>query len=125
MLRALLEEIATADMVTGHNLLRFDLKVIVAECMRLDLPVPRRLFVQDTMRLLRGKGFKKGQDNLLELLTNEKKLDLNWQAWQHAYEEKGWETVKERATSDVLSHKLLREELLKRRWLKPPVWWTP
>ena len=125
MLAELLEQIRRADMVTGHNLLRFDLKVIVAECMRLDLPVPRRLLVQDTMKMLRGKGFKKGQDNLLALLDAGKKLDLNWQEWQHAYEETNWQTVKDRCESDVLSHKTLREKMLARKWLKPPVWWTP
>lgn len=126
MLGPLLAAIECADMVTGHNLLRFDLPCLAAECMRLDLqPVGRKL-VQDTMRLARSKGFKKGQDNLTELLDVPiKKLSLSWQGWQHAYEEEDWKTVRERAESDVLAHKQLRLKLIERGLLKEPVYWRP
>lgn len=126
MLVPLLEAISEAEMLTGHNLLRFDLPVLASECMRLGLPVVGRRLVQDTMRLKRSKGFKKGQDNLIELLgTQTQKIPLSWQGWQLAYEEKGWYGIKERAAADVRGHKEIRDELLKRKWLKPPVWWTP
>lgn len=126
MLAPLLEAIAEADMVTGHNLLRFDLPIVSAECMRLGLPTLGEVLVQDTMRLVRTKGFKKGQDNLSALVeVPEPKLTLSWQEWQLAYEEKGWETVKERCRSDVRAHKMMRERLLERGWLKPPRMWSP
>jgi hypothetical protein len=124
MLMPLLEEIAKADMVTGHNLERFDLPVINAECMRLDLEPISNVLVQDTMRVYRAKGFKKGQDNLGRLFRIEnEKLSLDWQAWQDAYDEDGWETVRQRAESDVAMHKEMRLEMLRRDLLKPPRPW--
>jgi DNA polymerase elongation subunit (family B) len=124
MLKPLLEAIGKADMVTGHNIIRFDLPVINAEAMRLGLPPIREKRVQDTIRFIRSKGFKKGQDVLGSLLRlNQEKLSLNWQDWQDAYDDYGWKTVRQRAESDVLMHKELRAELLNLDILKPPTLW--
>jgi DNA polymerase elongation subunit (family B) len=124
MLNELLTEINQADMLTGHNIARFDLPVINAEAMRLGLEPIRKALVQDTMKVLRAKGFKKGQDNLGRLFnTTEQKLALDWQAWQDAYDEDGWKTIRRRAESDVLMHKQLRAKLLERGYLKPPQTW--
>lgn len=124
MLAPLLEAIAEADMLTGHNILRFDLPVINAECMRLGLEPIREKRVQDTMRLARAKGFKKGQDNLETLFrTRQQKLALNWQEWQDAYDEEDWKTIRDRAETDVIGHKQIRQELIERKLLKPPVTW--
>ena len=124
MLRPLLREIAAADMLTGHNIARFDLPIINAECMRLGLDPIRSAHIQDTMRLVRSKGFKKGQDNLGVLLkTLEQKLDLNWQEWQDAYDQDGWENIRRRCESDVVMHKEVRARLLELDLLKPPTHW--
>lgn len=124
MLAPLLAAIAEADMLTGHNILRFDLPVINAECMRLGLEPIREKRVQDTMRLARAKGFKKGQDNLETLFqTRQQKLALNWQEWQDAYDEEGWKTIRDRAETDVIGHKEIRQKLLARGLLKPPLMW--
>jgi len=126
MLEPLLQAIDEADMVTGHNLLRFDLPVLNSECLRLGFPSLRGILVQDTMRLVRTKGFKKGQDNIASLVKVPiNKLSLSWQQWQDAYEEPGWETVIERCKSDIASHKLMRQEMLERGWLKSPIKWNP
>ena len=126
MLEPLIESILEADIVTGHNLLRFDLPILNAECLRLGMPSLTRLLVQDTMKIVKTKGFKKGQDNLVALTDVPlRKLALSWQEWQDAYEEKGWKTVVERCVSDVLGHKMLRQEMLDRGWLKPPIPWRP
>ena len=126
MLEPLLQAISEADMVTGHNLIRFDLPLLNAECLRLGLPSLRSVLVQDTMRLVRTKGFKKGQDNISYLLDVPiNKLSLSWQQWQDAYEEKGWATVVERCKSDVAGHKLMRQEMLDRGWLRAPTRWAP
>ena len=124
MLIPLLAAIAEADMVTGHNLERFDLPVLNTECMRLGLTPVTSVLVQDTMRVFRSKGFKKGQDNLGRLfkLENEK-MPLDWQAWQDGYDESGWETIRQRAESDVLMHKELRIEMLRRDLLRQPRVW--
>lgn len=124
MLQCLLEEIEKADVLTGHNIARFDLPIINAECMRLGLEPIRSCVVQDTMRLVRSKGFKKGQDNLGRLLRiRNEKLALDWQAWQDAYDEDGWQTIRDRAMSDVVMHKELREKLLDLGYLKDPIRW--
>lgn len=143
MLAPLLEAIRQADYVTGHNLERFDLPVINAECMRLDLPPIREVVVQDTMRVFRSKGFKKGQDNLGRLYRlTEQKMALDWQAWQDGYDEVGdlgdgnldhllhpnnddtvWKTIRHRAVSDVEMHKELRLAMIDRDVLKKPRPW--
>lgn len=126
MLLPLLEAISEATMVTGHNLLRFDLPVINSECLRLGLPTLGAVLVQDTIRLKRTKGFKKGQDNLGRLLkTLQQKESMDWQAWEEAYEEDGWPLVESRAKTDVIQHKQIREQMLERDWLKPPTLWRP
>jgi DNA polymerase elongation subunit (family B) len=124
MLKPLLKAIDEADMVTGHNIARFDLPVLNAEAMRLGLPPIRRVVVQDTIKLVRSKGFKKGQDVLMrQNRVSAEKLALDWQAWQDAYDEPGWPTIRERCESDVLGHKKLREQLVEKDHLKPPRVW--
>ena len=124
MLAALLEKIRSADMLVGQNIEWFDLPIINAECMRLGLEPIRSALVQDTKRLFRSKGFKKGQDNLCELFdTEEKKMSLNWQQWGDAYDENGWQTIRDRCESDVRANKQLRLKLLAAGYLRPPREW--
>ena len=124
MLAELLEQIRKADMLVGQNIEWFDLPIINAECMRLGLNPIRSVLVQDTKRLYRSKGFKKGQDNLCELFeTEEKKLSLNWQQWQEAYDQDGWKTIRERCESDVRANKQLRQKLLNAGYLRSPREW--
>jgi hypothetical protein len=126
MLKPLLEQIVTADMVTGHNIWRFDLPIVNAEAMRLGLQPIGQKMVQDTMWLHRTKGLKKGQDNLGGLMPVEReKLSLDWQSWQDAYDEDGWLTVRRRCESDVLMHKQLRGALVEQGYLRPPRLWRP
>jgi len=125
-LKPLLKAMEEADVWTGHNLRRFDIPVLVAEAMKLDLPVPTATLVQDTMRVPRGKGFKKGQDNLGTLLKAPlRKRSLNYQEWMEAYAERSLDTVKERVVGDVLQHMQIREKMMARGWLAHPRMWTP
>ncbi len=125
MMRPFLAAVREADMLTGHNIKRHDLRVINAECMRLGFDPLPPLLLQDTMRLPPSKGFKKGQDNLSELLeVPAEKMTLSWQGWDKAYSEEGWPMVKERCRSDVAQNKLLRVALLERGWLGDPVRWN-
>lgn len=126
MLEPLLKAIDEADMITGHNLIRFDLPILNSECLRLGFPSLKGMLVQDTMRFVKTKGFKKGQDNISALIEVPiHKLSLSWQQWQEAYAEKGWSTVVERCKSDVASHKIMRQEMLDRGWLRSPIRWIP
>lgn len=126
MVSRFLKEYDKADMVTGHNLIRFDLPVLNAECLRLGLPSLGPKLVQDTMKIVKTKGLKKGQDNLGQLfqLPAEKQA-MTWQQWQDGYEESDWKTIKSRAASDVLQHKLMRQEMIERSWLRSPIVWKP
>jgi DNA polymerase elongation subunit (family B) len=125
MLKPLIKALNKADMWTGHNLWNFDIPVLVAECQRLGLPLPKSgVLVQDTIKMVHAKGFKKGQDNLGQLFKLPiDKLPLSWQQWQDGYDEKGWQLIRERCETDVLQHKLLREEMIKRGWLQSPKRW--
>jgi len=115
-----------ADMVTGHNLLRHDLPLLNAECMRLGLAKPKAKLVLDTMRLGKTKGFKKGQDNIGGLLkTQQEKQAMDYQAWEYAYEDPTWQRVIDRAESDVVMHKEIVSKMRERGWLKAPVVWNP
>ena len=112
-----------ADMVTGHNLIRHDLPLLKSECLLLGVEPPQPKLVQDTMRLGRTKGLKKGLDNLAGMLkTQEEKQAMDWAAWEAAYEDPTWQKVIDRCESDVRLHKEVRAEMLRRGgWLTPPV----
>ena len=125
-LRPLRDLLCEADIVTGHNILRFDLRVVNANFMRFGLDPLPELRVQDTMRLPKTKGFKKGQDNIGDLLQIPiHKLPLNHQQWDQAYREPGWPTVLDRCVTDVEQHVLIREAMLERGWLGEPRTWRP
>ncbi len=125
-LEPLRDKLCEADVLTGHNIIRFDLRVLNANFMRFGLdPLPPRRVI-DTIRLPKTKGLKKGQDNLGVLFgTDLHKLPLNHQEWDQAYREKGWPIVKERCAGDVAQHKLILEEMQARGWTASPVLWRP
>lgn len=134
MFKEFLRSYEQADMVTGHNLIRFDLPVLNADLLRRDYEPLGKILVQDTIGLVRTKGFKKGQENLAELLRiPAKKQSMDWQAWDDAYEwdnliegsKVTWDLIRRRCESDVIQHKLLREQMLERGWLKPAKEWKP
>ena len=126
MLKRFRRELDKATMVTGHNLLRFDLPVLNADLIRLGLPPLGPVRVQDTIRIVRTKGLKKGLDNLSGMLkTLAKKEAKDWQEWEDAYAVPGWPEVVSRARSDVALHKEVRELMLERGLVKAPVTWRP
>jgi len=121
----LLAAIEAADVVTGHNIIRYDLPVLNGECMKVGLPVLKPTMAQDTMKIPRAR-FKKGMDNVSHSLgVREEKLPLSWAEWAAAYAEPGLETVKERCASDVLMHVQMRERMREEGWLRSPRLWKP
>lgn len=126
LLAAFREVYEEADIVTGHNVIRFDLPILNSEFLRANSRSLGPKLVQDTMKIVKTKGFKKGQDNIGKLLRlSVDKMPLSWQEWQDAYEEDGWQTAIERCASDVIQHKQMRQAMLERDWLKPPTYWRP
>ena len=124
MLEPLLKAISEADMLIGHNIIRFDLPILNAECLRLGLPPLKPILVHDTMGLVKTKGFKKGQDVLSGVLgVSAEKQAMNWHQWQAAYAEDGWKSIKSRCASDVVQHKQMYAEI--KGWLKQPKVWKP
>lgn len=125
-LEPLVALVREAGVVTGHNILRFDLPVLQADVMRVGLPSLPPVLAQDTIRLPRSKGFKKGQDVLASMLdVREEKLPLHWGAWAAAYAEDSLATVKDRVVGDVRQHMQLREAMRDRGWLTAPRVWKP
>ena len=123
-LNPLFDMIAEADVLTGHNIIRFDLPVLNAECLLLGLPTIGAKLVQDTIRLPKSKGFKKGQDNVSHALgVKEEKMPLSWAKWEAAYAEPDLTTIKERCASDVLMHIQMRQKMIERGILGAPRMW--
>lgn len=123
-LAPLLEVLRSASVLTGHNIRRFDLRVINTSAVRLELEPIRRTFTHDTMRInVQTKGLKKGQDNWSTRLKVMEKKAMNFEEWAVAYGESDHAMVRERVSSDVLSHIQIREKLLKRGLLPAPRLW--
>jgi hypothetical protein len=108
-----LEEFNKADVVTGHNVLRFDLPVLNAESILCGLGKLPPVAVHDTMKLPKTKGLKKGLDNLgLMLEVEGEKQAMSWGQWDNAYEVDGWPEVISRCESDVIMHKQIRQAMI-------------
>ena len=123
-LEPIVQAVRDADVVTGHNVLRFDLPVLNADCMRVGLPPLGPVLVQDTIRLPKSKGFKKGQDVLSGLLGVElEKLPLNWWQWAQGYADNDHAVIRERVMRDVRQHLQLRAAMQDRGWLMAPRMW--
>lgn len=125
VLRPFWELLSEADVVTGHNIRRFDLRVFNASAMWCGVEPIRSILVEDTMQILRAKGFKKGLDNIARGLgVDGEKKQMSWADWDIAYEDPSWAEVIERCESDVILHKQVRAEMKKRGWLKGIQRWT-
>lgn len=125
-LQPLVEALRSCDMAVGHNVLRFDCPVLQAELIRCGQPPLGPLLVHDTIRLLKTKGLKKGQDDLSVMSGSPyAKETKNWSEWDVAYEDDGWPEVISRCKTDVQQNKWLYQELHDRGLLKPARMWRP
>ena len=129
MLKKFLELYNAADGVTGHNIKRHDLGHINGACMELGLPLLGPKLVCDTYNDLKKKqGISASQENLAEMFGLEApKVGMSSIKWRAANRltRDGIERTKERCIGDVIQHKALRAELLKRDMLRPPRVWRP
>ena len=126
MLEDFLFEYDQADAVSFHNGRRFDQPVLNGMCWWVGLPKIKPKLTFDTIDLGKVKGVKKGQDNIGVLLNIPvHKLSLNHEQWVDAYAQKGWPIVKERCSSDVVQHKMIRASMEMEGWLAAPKMWKP
>ena len=125
-LRPLIQAISSATALQGHNIIRFDLPVLQAECARCGLDPLPKIKVYDSMKLLKMKGFKKGQSNMSHnFRLKEEKMSLEWSEWDAAYEEDGWPVAIERCRTDVIQHKAFAANPDVQKWLRGPSIWKP
>lgn len=128
MLRAFLSLYREADIVTAHNVRRHDLPTIQANLARYDLPLLGPVLTQDTLSLKPSfKDFSRSQENLCaRLKIPAPKEHMSVTDWEEAntLSDAGWTETRRRVVGDVVQHKLLREELIRRNWLRPPRTWA-
>lgn len=119
----------SADIVTGHYILRHDLPIINAACMENGVAPLRPLMVQDTkVHLIRRKDLSASQESLAAMLRlPEPKKSMTQQEWRDANRltPRGLTLAHKRVSDDVRQHKSLRAELIRRGLLKTPTLWRP
>jgi hypothetical protein len=118
-----------ADLITGHNIVKHDLRILNGALLEQGLsPLPCKL-VCDTYNDLKRKGGVSGsQENLAKMLgIRVRKQGMSQADWREANRltPEGIDKTRRRVVGDVKQHIALRRELLKRDWLKPPRVWRP
>ena len=128
------EVLTTPDILTGHNIDKFDLPLMQAQLMRFGMPPLPDLITQDTMRLPKKRDMSASQESLI----NYKSLDLKCPIGMPIYKDHlsipewedaalGWDDsiLIERPSSDVHGHAHLREKLIELEYLGAPRTWKP
>jgi DNA polymerase elongation subunit (family B) len=127
MFQRFMDAFNQADMLTGHYIRRHDLPLIVDHCARLGLPIPRPVRVQDTkVDLVRMNGMGQSQENLSTTFgLAAEKHHMCGASWRvaNALTPEGQAGTRKRVVDDVIQHKAMRAELLKRGMLKAPKMW--
>ena len=118
-----------ADMVTGHNIIKHDLRILNGALLEEGLSPLPPVMVCDTYLHLKKKGGVSGsQENLAKMLgVRCPKVGMSQADWREANRltPEGIDKTRRRVIGDVKQHIALRKELLKRDWLRPPRLWSP
>jgi len=118
-----------ADMVTGHNIVKHDLRLLNGALLEEGLsPLPPKLTCDTYTDLKRKGGVSGSQENLAKMLgVRVSKVGMGQADWREANRltPEGIDKTRRRVVGDVKQHIALRRELLKRDWLKPPRVWHP
>lgn len=127
--------LSSYDLLTGHNIDRFDLPLLQAQLMRSGLERLPSLMTQDTMRLPKKRDMSASQESLINYAAMKAvcpigipiyKQHLSIPEWEDAA--LGWDEtgiLTERPTSDVHGHAHLRETLIDLGYLAAPKQWKP
>lgn len=117
-----------ADMVTGHFIRGFDLPVLNGAFMELGLePLGNKLTHDTKLDMIKRSGMSNSQENLgAELGIDAPKVGMTQAQWRsgNRLERKGVADVRDRVVGDVVQHKVMREEMIRRGWLGPPKVWS-
>jgi hypothetical protein len=118
-----------ADMVTGHYIRRYDLPNINGALLEAGMaPLGAKLTSDTKDDLVRRQGISVSQESLAEMLgLPAGKYHMTQPKWRKANRlaPDGLEETRRRVVGDVLQHKLMRQALLDRGWLKGPRRWSP
>lgn len=133
-LRHIYEVLTTADVLTGHNIDRFDLPLFQAQLLRQGLPALPQLLTQDTMRLVKKRDASASQESLINYVALKATCPIGMPIYKHHLSIPEWEDAAmgwsdevliERPMSDVHGHVHLREVLIEKGYLSPPRTWSP
>jgi hypothetical protein len=118
-----------ADLVTGHNVIKHDLRILNGALLEEGLsPLPPKLVCDTYLDLKKKGGVSGSQESLAAMLkVTSPKVGMSQADWREANRltPQGIDKTRRRCVADVKQHIALRRELLKRDWLKPPRMWRP
>ena len=122
--RALFDE---ADMVCGHNIVKYDLPTLNGQMVEHGLPRLSDKLAHDTyLHLLKKDGLSFSQANLAAMLGVElPKVGMDQAAWRKANRllPGSFRLTRDRVVGDVLQNIELRKRLMERGYLGPPRMW--
>jgi hypothetical protein len=118
-----------ADLVTGHNIIKHDLRILNGALLEEGLsPLPPKMVCDTYLHLKRKGGVSGSQENLAKMLgVRSSKVGMSQTDWREANRltPAGIAKTKRRCVGDVKQHIALRKELLRRNWLRAPSVWHP
>lgn len=123
-----------ADLLTGHNIDRFDLPLLQAQLMRHGRRGLPAMMTQDTMRLPKRRDMSISQESLINYAALKATCPIGMPIYKHHLSIPEWEdaamgwsdeVLTERPLSDVHGHVHLREVLLDKGYLAAPKVWRP
>lgn len=129
MIEKFREAYEQADVVTGHYIRGFDLPTLNGACIRLGIRglVPKP--ASDTkLDFAKASGLSKSMENLSAMFeARHQKFPMNTALWAagNMLLPEGIRVAKERCINDVVEHIELRQTMLDRGLLRPPVEWNP
>lgn len=123
------EILLSAGMVTGHYIRKHDLPIFNGALMEYGLSPLGSVLTQDTQQdLVRRKDLSASQENLASMFgMAEAKHHMTQSEWREANRltDEGLKVARKRVVDDVIQHKALRLELIRRGLLKSPKIWNP
>lgn len=134
-LQGVVRRFSEADILTGHNIDRFDLPLLQAQLLRLGEPALPSLVTQDTMRLPKKRDMSGSQESLVNYYDLKPICPIGMPVYKHHLSIPEWEdaamgwdekgVLTERPQSDVHSHAHMRELLIEKGYLGAPKPWSP